>query len=271
MIVVLAIAMFMAALMFACGAPQADDATSQVGNTGSPTPVGSASPTDAPDASPTFAGGTVTPAPETTPIVPTSVIVTPDPDDPFTLVVNFEFVPMEASAEDLVASCEIIAIGDVVAIREARWTTPDGARPTNPWDQVPSEYTIITPIVFELTTPPPYVRDSTDVSSNQLVIGVDGGVVGPDEVRTNFLIKPLSVGDHMLVCLKRQRRVGPPGLISTADGAAWGLGRTMTLTDDGQAVSYGGAVTQPLQPLLDTIAAITSPGVAPTATGDAAP
>ena len=211
---------------------------------------------------PTFIAGAVTPAVPLTPVFePTPTPWTPAPGDPFNYAYSLAYGASPFNADALVAVNDVIAIGRVVQILPARWTTPDGTRPSDPWRTVPDQYAIVTPVVIQLDAPPLLSRPDTDLSSGQLVIATEGGQVGQDSITTNMTWDHYAVGDRVLVAVSTTRRLGPQGLIQTEAGPGWATGMQWVLADDGTAIWVGGTMrTVDLISQIEAAAQATSPG-----------
>lgn len=189
--------------------------------------------------------GTVTPAVPSTPAPTESP--TPDPNEPF----NYgEFVTLADLGPSLGAFVDyslLIVTGSVAAILPARWTTPDGKRPDNPYEVVPEIVTIVTPIVIELDAPPILNRTSESLDSGRVIALIHGGVVGDDSVTIHAPWSNYTIGEMVLLTLSAgagSSGIHTKGTLVVDGSPAWWIAMKWTITEDGQAISYSD--TRPL-------------------------
>lgn len=199
---------------------------------------------DTPTATTEIIRGTVTPAVPTTP-EPTEppVYHTPDPSEPFNygqhVTMSNIFDPGSTVEWD-----QLIVTGSVAAILPARWTTPDGKRPDNPWEVVPEKVTIVTPIVIKLDAPPIQNRTSESLESGRVVALINGGTVGQDSMTVHMPDASYTVGERILLTLSTRANsygICPAGPIMVNGDPGWWIGQKWTISDDGQATSYFGS------------------------------
>ncbi len=141
----------------------------------------------------------------------------------------------------------VIALGTVVQVYPARWTTPDGRRPANPRDPTTRE-SISTPVLVEVEH---YLKGPQP--EQRLLIFAPGGKVGQDGVEvwlSGRLQYQYREGERVVVFLDQR----PYGSARTLDGRAlWQpLSTHYVVGADEQASD--GFHTLPLQQLLAEIA-----------------
>jgi len=212
--------------------------------------------------------GVATPV-EPTPAPPTEV-GTPDESFPdgFVLTMNASYDPT-FRPELLVQGYDIFVIGRVAEELPARWTTPDGSRPSDLLVDVPERYTIITPYVLELGVPD-YLREMTEplvplddraaaafpADTTRIVVVTEGGTVGKDSV-VHVPSELLTVGERVLIGLVESRDnradVAFDHLVPTAVGPVWWGVERFVLGNDGSATFYDQSLpaTEVVSGLLD--------------------
>lgn len=123
---------------------------------------------------------------------------TPRAEDPWGLTIFADgFSPgPKQSAEQ----ADVVVLGTVKKVGPARWDTPDGTRPANPWAQN-NKYSIFTPVVLSVEQ---YLKGTQP--GGEVTIYAVGGSVGLDHVEyaSNDLYK-VQEGDRVIVCLSRSQ------------------------------------------------------------------
>lgn len=133
---------------------------------------------------------------------------TPGSDEPYHLTIHAERVPPNATVSTQFAT--YVIDGTVRQVGPARWTTPDGRRPANPW-AVDNRHTIFTPVLVQVAD---YLR-GTDVTSEVLVYAI-GGAVGQDSVAYDSDdLYTFREGERVILFLNPMRAVLP---IQTVNG-----------------------------------------------------
>jgi hypothetical protein len=232
-----------------------------------PSPTGEAAPAGAMPVTPTNMtipgvptkpGGVPTPAPSVTippitpqptqsappqkptPVKPAQPQPTPRPETPIHVIGYGDGIPDTRLATQ---GASLVIIGTVKQVLPARWTTPDGRRPANPYDRSDPQL-IYTPVLIEVEQ---YLKGGQ--SQREVLIFGSGGVVGEDsfEDRGGGLIT-FQEGERVLLFLDERVRNGV-----TLNGAPlWRQVSThYRLTPDGQATN--GYHTLPLQQLFGEI------------------
>ncbi len=199
--------------------------------------------------------GAVTPAVPSPP-APTEppVYRTPDPSEPFGYGEHLLMATDTLSLRGVVEWNQLIVTGSVAAILPARWTTPDGKRPDNPWEVVPEKVTIVTPIVIELDAPPILNRTSESLDSGRVIALIHGGVVGEDSVVIQVPWMRFTIGERVLLGLStRANSFGsnPSGAIMVDGSPGWWIEMKWTISDDGLATSYIDS-----KPLVDVVSGL---------------
>lgn len=156
--------------------------------------------------------------PEPTEILPPEVPAPfPRPNDPYQLTIYAE---RETNTKLLTQKSKIITIGTVKEVLPARWTTPDGLRPANPW-AFDNKYTIFTPVRVEVKQ---YLKGQQ--SQRSFVLFALGGQVGQDKVAWGTdQLNVFQPGEQVLVFLS--------GTTSVANESFWGVVEHYTMTKDG--------------------------------------
>jgi len=217
-------------LVAACGAPDAG-------------PVG-----DVTDASPE-----VVASPEVTEVVATAAARSTDARDPegHVFSINGQSDP-NVQVDVLMDTYDVVVIGRVVESLPARWTTPDGLRPTDLYAEMPHPYTIATPYVVELELPdglrslPGAViplngraKELLGAMGDRIVIAANGGTVGKDSVVDSTESGLLTVGDELLIFASMHRlddsQAPPQQLLPTESGMGWWASYRYVLGKDGFA------------------------------------
>lgn len=172
---------------------------------------------------------------------------TPLPDAPFNQTVFITRFPNTAVS---VAESSFIVIGTVKDILPARWSTPDGKRPANPF-AANSQAFIFRPIIVNVEQ---YLLGNE--STQQIILTAPGGTVGQDsfEYPSDDLFTFQS-GERVIV-FGIQRTNLPDGSIRRD------VGERYTLTSDGQAKNS--LRTLALSQLLDEVRAALTPTPATT-------
>jgi hypothetical protein len=131
-----------------------------------------------------------------TPIVPTYVPPsTVQPETPYHQTVSFTGW---SNAELATTDATVIVNGTVKRVGSARWTTPDGKRPANPWAP-DNKYTIFRPIAIHAGS---YLKGSE--SKAELLVMAGGGVVGLDSVDYHpASLYTFREGERVLVFLRK--------------------------------------------------------------------
>lgn len=163
------------------------------------------------------------------------------PAEPFNFGLISDQVAEDPGTLGYVSVSQFVVTGRVEEILPARWSTPDGTRPENPYDVVPQSATIVTPYIIALDSPPILNRTSTNLDNGRIVALMNGGNVRNDSVTIHLPWLNLSVGERVLITLDANPTTyNPPGPIATDAGPGWWLTMKWTLTDDGKAVSWLG-------------------------------
>ncbi len=256
------------AALVACGQPAAAPAWAAApASPGAGTPVGT--PPDIPLTAtavalvPTKPGGIPTPVPTLDgPVrIPTTVSApdpqyrpTPDhplppqptqpPEAPINVSVIADGSP---NATRGTQQATLVALGTVRQVLPARWNTPGGGRPANPYSpESRQRATIFTPVIVQVER---YLKGTR--SQPEVQVFANGGTVGQDWVRYNGpMTFTFHEGEHIVVFLKEDQ-LNP----HSSDGFPfWRLVDQRYLIDrDNRATD--GVRTIPLQQLLDEIAA----------------
>lgn len=178
-----------------------------------------------------------TPAPEHIPPPPP----TPLPDSPRHVIVNSDGIP---SVTNGAKQASIIAIGTVRQVLPARWSTPDGQRPANPWDAANRD-TIFTPVMLEVEQ---YIKGVQP--QRVMFIYAPGGTVGQDKVeyvgRHNYTFHE---GDRVVIFADENTRNG----VRQDGNPLWRL-VTHHYTATAGGLWTDGFRTVPLEQLLNEIA-----------------
>lgn len=212
-----------------------------------------------PDVAPTE--GVANASPEVaTPVEPTpaasATVGTPDESFPDGLVLTMSVtVDTTFRPEESVRAGDLFVIGRVVEALPARWTTPDGRRPSDLLADVPHPYIIVTPYVLEFEVPD-YLRSLTGpiiplndrganalpADATRIVVVVIGGTVEKDSVVNGSPWGLLTVGDRILVRLTETQAgkadVPSEQLVPTTAGPGWWEQMYFVLDDDGSATFY---------------------------------
>ena len=163
---------------------------------------------------------------------------TPRPEDSYHLRVDAVW---DWTISGSASRSTVIALGTVVRLLPARWTTPDGARPANPHDH---RETIYTPVVVEVER---YLKGAA--TGGQLYLFALGGRVGGDSVTMGDGLMHLFEGERVVVFLRERDRQP-----QAYDGSPlWTVVNHYTVAEDGSARNFYQRMA--LQQLLDEIAA----------------
>lgn len=181
----------------------------------------------------------------TLPPIPTRSIPTPTPTfgpgDPYNIGIHGAG---SYGAGLATQHSELIALGTVLEVLPARWSTPDGTRPPNPHQQPPPA-SIFRPVIFQ----------STQILKGQapepiLYLCAGGGRVGADSVtysgNNNYSFE---VGEQCVLFLSPLRPT-----LRVNDQALFNIDEHFTILPDGQATN--GFERMTLQQLLDKVAAV---------------
>lgn len=184
-------------------------------------------------------------------VIPTSVIPTPwptkQPSDPYYLGISGVG---RLGAVLGTRQSELIALGVVLDILPARWSTPDGTRPPNPHQQPPPA-SIFRPVVFQTAqilkgqAPGPILYPRSG-----------GGQVGVDAVVYEGDLGKLfsfEVGEQCVLFLSAARAGTSGSVPRVNDQAVLNVDEHYTVLPDGRATNGRDQMT--LQQLLDKIAA----------------
>jgi hypothetical protein len=162
---------------------------------------------------------------------------TPQPGDPYTMEVDQQ---LDRSIE-AISGLPVILIGTVKDIQPARWTTLNGERPADPFEDN-NAYTIYTPVNIVVDQ---YLKGQQEPFL--LTVVALGGRVGADSViYSPEGIYHFAVGEKVVVFLERN----PFGL-STNGSPLLAVAERYTIMPDGQATN--GIRTLPLQQLVKEI------------------
>jgi hypothetical protein len=180
-------------------------------------------------------------APEPTPEFSPTPLPTPRPSDPLTASLFAERESVVSLSTD---NATLIITGTVTKVYSARWTTPDGSRPANPWDSSEG-YQIYTPVMVMIDEA---LKGSEQPGTELLIYGY-GGQVGQDSlVWAGDDLYDFQEGDRVVLFLFRSD-VSRPANSTTLD--LWDVYDRFTITNDGRAVNSSHNVA--LQDLLDEI------------------
>lgn len=206
---------------------------------------------------PTAAGATTTDPPrgpeESTPLFPTV-----DPSQPFHLGIECD-LGERLTADQVVESFDFVVLGQVIEDLPARWTTPDGQRPADPFDSsvVPSRVTIATPHVVQLEVPKalnsltgPVISLDTEETplvppgTDRVVVATHGGTVGQDSIFDTCPATHLEAGEQVILGVRKALGYGlrddVDQRVPTESGDAWWVGMKYVLRPDGTAEDYQG-------------------------------
>ncbi len=164
-------------------------------------------------------------------------------------------IPLADLISGAVDTFDLIVIGRVVEALPARWTTPDGLRPTDFYAEMPHPYTIATPYVVELSVPdalralpgPMIPLNDRAVAllgpvGDRLIVAANGGTVDKDSVIDSTESGLLTVGDKILIFLSMHRvddsQAPPEQLLPTSAGPGWWAAYRFILNEDGSATIY---------------------------------
>lgn len=192
-------------------------------------------PTDTPPrVSPTPVPTQLGPSVEPTRLIPE--VPTPAPGTPFHLTVSGE---RAANTKLSTQQAAIIGIGTVKQVMPARWTTPNGQRPANPFAPTNQE-TIFRPVLFEVDQ---YLKGQQP--QRELLLFAFGGTVGQDTTeRISDDLFVFHEGDKAILFLVTRGR-------SLNGSPMWDILEHYTITPDGQAVNTVRHVA--LQQLIDEV------------------
>lgn len=166
---------------------------------------------------------------------PVTTIAPEDPSAPFHVMVNSE--PGGLDQDTLTQVSSLIIYGTVTEVQPARWSTPDGARPKNPFSADNTAF-IYTPVRISIT------QQLKGKPQNEVLIYVSGGVVGQDIVEVERVEQySFSIGQRVLLYL--------PKSTPSLNGVIFNFYDRYTITSDDQARNEVQQI--PLQQLLDSI------------------
>lgn len=146
----------------------------------------------------------------------------------------------------LVKSAHLIVTGTVVDILPGRWTTLNGARPTDPAAAFNrGEATIVTPVVVQLSGDPIVNRvgdaSVSTLESGRVVIAAFGGTAPPDAIIVRDGLDHYELGERVLVVLNGfGGGFRPDGLVPTEAGLAWSVYAKYTIGDSGELLPANG-------------------------------
>jgi hypothetical protein len=175
---------------------------------------------------------------------------TSNPSAPYHLSIDAARVP-DPRQETREAS--IVAIGTVTQVLPARWDTPNGQRPANPFAQ-PATHSIYTPVQLTVTQ---YLKGQQ--AKLQVLFHALGGTVGQDSVEwTADDLYTFHPGDHAVVFLASWQ-----GHVLDGSPLIYVVGH-YTITPTGQAVATAHNQTMTiqqgsLQQLIDRVHAAETP------------
>lgn len=171
--------------------------------------------------------------------LPTPTGMQRKPSDPFVRVIAPEVV--DINPIDATKAAQAVIRSRVSQVLPPRWSTPDGSRPSDPFNSDEGIYTPVKITVLETyrgTTP------------SEIILNISGGVIGQDEVRV--IPKELftfTAGEEVLLFLARGD--GSP------NGSSMAYWDRYTVTADRQA--RNGFHTMPLDQLLTIIRRVPTP------------
>lgn len=166
---------------------------------------------------------------------------TPRPEDPYHLSIDAFIMP--GRIEEQINKASVIVIGRVQQVGPARWTTPDGKRPHNPF-ALDSQATIFRPVVLEVER---YLKG--EQPAREFVLYALGGVVGQDSVTwTADDVVEFVEGARVLVFLSQVRDDSN----QLGYGQIWVVWDRYTITEDDRAINT--YRNEPLNALLIKIA-----------------
>jgi len=162
---------------------------------------------------------------------------TPDASQPYHRSISRYYAAMTSNKA---AQATAIVSGTVTTVGPARWTTSDGARPTNPWS-ANNPYTIFTPDTVLAAS---YLKGGPGLSSSPLLMAV-GGTVGQDSADSEDDLTTFNVGDKVIIFLDQQ----VPSQLQPFNGQTlWRVIEHYTLDNNGNA--YNSYRTLTVQNLL---------------------
>lgn len=162
-----------------------------------------------------------------TPSGPLPAQPTPKPDDPYHMSSCAE---REREINQLMSFNPIVIVGRVQEVLPARWTTPDGKRPSNPHATTSDgsiRYGIVTPITIAVEQ-----NIEGQMNDQAITILIGYGVIGQDSVDQcgNADLEQFRVGERVLLFLGGKGR-------SSVDVNAWGIYDRYTITPQNQAIN----------------------------------
>lgn len=160
---------------------------------------------------------------------PAGTLPTSQASDPYVL---FAGGPLDRDISHLSQS-PLIVVGSVQQVIAARWTTPDGKRPTNPHAQ-DNPYTIFTPVTINIER----VIKGKGVNTPITIIAY-GGQVGKDRVTYTDGIDAFDKGEHVLLFLDKS----PTGFV-LGTTPLWSLSEHYTFLPDGQTSNKQRTISQ---------------------------
>ncbi len=256
-----------AAVVAACGHPESQPAgamplaasppapgtpAATMGPGGPATPGWVPTPVPTPDAPLDLPSALREPTPSSKPTPRPDQLPTPPPpppaDAPFQLIVHGAAAPNLRGA---VTDSALIVLGTVGQILSARWSTPGGQRPPNPWAARGND-TIFTPVLVAVEQ---YLKGVQP--QRELLLFAPGGASGQDKVTYDGPYNYTFRAGERVVVFVDERVPGSGGRL--LDGRPlWHLvGKHYTVGADGSATDN--FRTLPLQQLLTEIAAAQQP------------
>ncbi|HET8626944.1 MAG TPA: hypothetical protein VFL91_05975 [Thermomicrobiales bacterium] len=160
-----------------------------------------------------------------TPIYTAPAPPTPNPDAPYTYTLYADRIPNTAIST---GEARLIVIGTVTRVLPARWDTPDGRRPANPWATW-QQISIFTPV---------YVAVEEEIKGaspqREVLLYAFGGQVGRDIARREP-DRDDAIGEGERVVLFLSERTHEP---QTLDGSPlWDITERYSITPDGRATN----------------------------------
>lgn len=149
-----------------------------------------------------------------------------DPNEPYLVRVAGSRI---TAVETMTHEAPVIAIGTVLEVQSPRWTTPDGKRPANPWEQ---KFGIFTPIIIQVDE---YLKGG-EVRQTTLTLRGAGGQIDADgifydnEGQDGIAATSFATGQRVLLFLTHETAV-------TGLGNMRGVMERYTLTSNGRAAN----------------------------------
>lgn len=177
----------------------------------------------------------------------------PDADEPYGFESIVDYAPYDqVEIGPAARRTDMFVLGRVVEVLPAEWTTPDGARPENPWQADHVEFTIITPVIVEVEEVF-LSRDTSWKKGDFITIAAHGGAVDDDYVYTNALSQHFETGEIILVGLSDNPYLDKAITLihETSRGHALNIELKWQVLDDGMAVfAHPSATREPLDEIL---------------------